>query len=191
MLGEKEAVEMFTNTGALMEGHFLLTSGRHSDRYVQCARILQYPDYTEKLASYIASKFQEDNIELVIGPAMGGIIIAYEVARQLNVPAVFTERKDGEMALRRGFEIKPGQRVLVVEDVLTTGGSIREVIDIVEKSGGCVAGVAVLVDRSGGKADFGVKQEAVLTMDIQSWEAEDCPLCREGKIPAIKPGSRG
>lgn len=190
MLAKEEAQKIFIDSGALMEGHFKLTSGKHSNQYMQCAQVLQYPKYTEALAEHIAGKFQEDNIELVVGPAMGGIIVAYEVARQLKVPGLFTERQNGEMVLRRGFEIKSGQRVLVVEDVVTTGGSVREVIDIVNKSGGNVVGAAVLVDRSGGKVDFGVKQEAVLTMDIQAWEAEDCPLCKEGKIPAIKPGSR-
>ncbi len=190
ILRKEEAIKIFTDAGALQEGHFLLTSGRHSNQYIQCAQVLQYPSYTEKLASHIAQKFREDDVEMVIGPAMGGIIVAYEVARQLNVPAVFTERQDGDMALRRGFKIKPEQRVLIVEDVVTTGGSVREVIDIVVKAGGYVVGVAALVDRSGGKVDFGVKKEAVLILDIQSWEAENCPLCKEGKIPVIKPGSR-
>jgi len=186
----EDAEKIFMDSGALMEGHFKLTSGKHSNKYMQCAQVLQYPQYTEELARHIAEKFQVDNIELVVGPAMGGIIVSYEVARQLKVPGIFTERQNGEMVLRRGFLIKPGQRVLVVEDVVTTGGSVREVIDVVNKSGGNVIGVAVLVDRSGGQVYFGVKQEAVLTMDIQSWEAGECPLCKEGKIPAIKPGSR-
>ncbi len=189
MLSQEGAREIFKDSGALMQGHFKLTSGRHSDQYMQCAQVLQYAEHTEKLAHHIAEKFKDDNIELVIGPAMGGIIVAYEVARLLKVPGIFTERKDGEMVLRRGFMIDAGQRVLVVEDVVTTGGSVREVMNIVEKFGGYVAGVAVLVDRSNGKVDFGVKQEAVLIMDIQSWEAHKCPLCSEGKIPLIKPGS--
>jgi len=190
MLNKEQVLDIFVKSGALMEGHFKLTSGRHSNQYMQCAQILQYPEYTEKLALHIAQKFQGDNIELVVGPAMGGIIVAYEVARQLNVPGIFTERQEGQMKLRRGFEIKPNQRVLVVEDVVTTGGSVREVIDIVVAAGGKVAGVAVLVDRSNGTVDFGVKQTAVLSMDIESWEPENCPLCKEGKTAAIKPGSR-
>lgn len=190
MLSNEEAINIFSEAGALLEGHFRLTSGRHSNQYMQCAQVLQYPDATEKLARHLAEQFKDDNVQTVIGPAMGGIIVAYEVARQLGVPGIFTERQDGSMALRRGFSIKPGERVLVVEDVVTTGGSVQEVIDLVKDAGGNVAGVGVLVDRSGGKADFGVKTRAVLTMDIQSWEAEDCPLCREGKTPAVKPGSR-
>lgn len=191
MLNHEEVVKVFSESGALMEGHFRLTSGLHSDQYMQCAKVLQYPKYTEKLAREMADKFRDDNIELVIGPAMGGIIVAYEVARQLNVPALFTERLDGEMVLRRGFMMDAGQRVLVVEDVVTTGGSVREVMNVVEKFGAKVVGVGVLVDRSNGAVDFGVKQEAVLTMDIHSWKAEDCPLCARGKLPVVKPGSRG
>ncbi|MBO8159409.1 orotate phosphoribosyltransferase [Thermosyntropha sp.] len=190
MLSHEEAVKIFIDAKALLNGHFILTSGRHSDQYMQCALVLQYPLYTEKLAKHIAEKFADEKIDLVIGPAMGGIIVAYEVARQMGVPGIFTERKDGVMQLRRGFEIKPGQRVLVVEDVVTTGGSVKEVIEVVKEYKGIVAGVGVLVDRSGGSVDFGVRKEAVLTMNIQSWEASDCPLCAEGKIPAIKPGSR-
>lgn len=190
MLSKEEATRIFSEAGALLEGHFLLTSGKHSNQYMQCAQVLQYPHYTEELARHLAEKFNNSNIELVIGPAMGGIIVAYEVARQLGVPGIFTERQDGQMQLRRGFQIPPGKRILVVEDVVTTGGSVREVIEVVEKAGGIVAGVGVLVDRSNGKVDFGVKQEAVLSMDIQSWESSACPLCAEGKLPAIKPGSR-
>ncbi|HCF71195.1 MAG TPA: orotate phosphoribosyltransferase [Syntrophomonas sp.] len=190
MLEKDKAIEIFTQSGALLEGHFRLTSGRHSNQYMQCAQVLQYPHYTEQLCRHLADKFENEKAEVVIGPAMGGIIVSYEVARQLKVPGIFCERQDGEMMLRRGFEIKPGQKVLVVEDVVTTGGSVDEVIKIVREAGGVVAGVGVLVDRSNGKVDFGVRKEAVLTMDIKSWEAQECPLCAEGKIPVVKPGSR-
>lgn len=190
MLTKEAANKIFVDSKALLEGHFKLTSGRHSNQYMQCAQVLQYPQYTEQLAADLAEKFKDDNIELVVGPAMGGIIVAYEVGRQLKTPAIFMERQDGKMVLRRGFDIKPGQRVLVVEDVVTTGGSVKEVIDIVKELGGNVAGVAVLVDRSGGLVDFGVKQEAVLKMDIQTWDEFECPLCKENKLPPIKPGSR-
>jgi len=190
MLNQDEVLKIFLDSGALMEGHFLLTSGLHSNRYMQCAKVLQYPQYTEMIARHLADKFRDDNIELVIGPAMGGIIVAYEVARQLNVPALFTERLDGEMVLRRGFVMDPGQRVLVVEDVVTTGGSVKEVMNVVDKFGAKVVGVGVLVDRSNGRVDFGVKQEAVLHMDIEAWKAADCPLCAIGKRPLVKPGSR-
>jgi orotate phosphoribosyltransferase len=190
MLTKEQAIEIFTKSGALMEGHFKLTSGRHSNRYMQCALVLQYPQYTEQLALHIAEKYAGDKIDFVIGPAMGGIIVAYEVARQLKVPGIFCERENGRMVLRRGFKLEPGHKVLVVEDVVTTGGSVMEVMDIVRQSGAEVAGVAVLVDRSAGKVDFGVRKEAVLIMDIESWEAEECPLCQEGKGEAVKPGSR-
>lgn len=190
MLSKEEALEIFINSGALMEGHFKLTSGRHSNRFIQCAQLQKYPDLNEKVTANLAEQFKNDNIDIVIGPAMGGIIAAYELAKQLGKPGIFAERENGIMSLRRGFKIKPGQRVLVVEDVITTGGSVKEVIEVVEKSGGIVAGVGVLVDRSGGQVTFGVKQAAVLTLDIASWEAEDCPLCKEGKTEAIKPGSR-
>lgn len=190
MLSRDEAISIFIKSGALMEGHFKLTSGRHSNRYMQCAQVLQYPKYTEQLAAHLAEKFAADKIDIVIGPAMGGIIVAYEVARQLNVPGIFCERESGQMALRRGFKLEGGCRVLVVEDVVTTGGSVVEVINIVHQAGAEVAGVGVLVDRSGGKVDFGVRKEAVLTMDIESWPAEECPLCKEGLGEAIKPGSR-
>ena len=190
MLNKAEATDIFTESGALMEGHFKLTSGRHSNRYMQCAQVLQYPHFTEKLAAHIAEKFNGEKIDFVIGPAMGGIIVSYEVARQLGVPSIFCERENGKMALRRGFKLEPGQKVLVVEDVVTTGGSVVEVMDIVRQSGAEVVGVAVLVDRSAGKVDFGVRTEAVLSMDIESWEAPECPLCKAGQGEAIKPGSR-
>lgn len=190
MLDKTQATSIFTQSGALMEGHFKLTSGRHSNRYMQCAQVLQYPNFTEQLAQHIAEKFADQKIDYVIGPAMGGIIVAYEVARQLGVPGIFCERENGNMALRRGFQLEPGQKVLVVEDVVTTGGSVVEVMDIVRRFGAEVIGVGVLVDRSGGKVDFGVKTEPVLSMDIESWEASDCPLCRAGQGEAIKPGSR-
>ena len=185
-----EALRIFTSSGALLRGHFIFTSGRHGDTYMQCAQVLKHPEYTERLAKHLALRFKDDAIDVVIGPAMGGIVVAYEVARQLGAIALFTERENDKMALRRDFSITPGQRVLVVEDVTTTGGSVREVIEVVRAHQGCVAGVGVLIDRSNGAIDFGVKQTAVLSMEIPSWEADACPLCREGKLPAIKPGSR-
>ena len=190
MLNETDATRIFSEAGALLTGHFKLTSGRHSNRYMQCAQVLQYPHYTEQLALHLAEQFAGDGIELVVGPAMGGIIVAYEVARQMGINAIFTERQNGKMELRRGFAIQPGQRVLVVEDVVTTGGSVKEVIEIVRQNGGEVAGVAVLVDRSDGKVDFGVKQACVLQLDIESWSAEDCPMCQAGQGEPVKPGSR-
>jgi len=190
LLTTDEALDIFTSSGALLRGHFIFTSGRHSDVYMQCAQVLRYPEYTEKLAKHLASRFRSDAIDIVIGPALGGIVVAYEVARQLGAVALFTEREDDRMVLRRSFSITPGQRVLVVEDVITTGGSVREVMEVVREHQGHVAGVGVLIDRSNGAIDFGVKQTAVLSMEIPSWEADACPLCREGKLPAVKPGSR-
>lgn len=190
MLNQEQALAIFKKSGALLEGHFLLTSGKHSDRYVQCAQVLQYPEDTSALCEEIARRFKDDQVDLVIGPAMGGILVAYETARHLGVKNIFAERENGSMTLRRGFSILPGQRVLVVEDVITTGGSVQEVIDLVQAQGGVVVGVGVLVDRSGGKADFGVRKVGVITMEVPAWEPESCPLCKEG-TPAVKPGSRG
>jgi orotate phosphoribosyltransferase len=190
MLNQEQALELFKKSGALLEGHFILTSGRHSNRYIQCAQVLRFPEYSSKLCSELAGRFKGEQIDLVVGPAVGGILVAYEVSRHLGVPNIFTERENGLMTLRRGFAIDPGQKVLVVEDVTTTGGSVKEVINLVTSSGGKVVGVGTLIDRSGGQADFGVKKEAVITLEVPSWEPQDCPLCAKGDL-AIKPGSRG
>ncbi|MBU7008460.1 orotate phosphoribosyltransferase [Phosphitispora fastidiosa] len=189
MLTEEQAIEIFTKSKALLTGHFRLTSGRHSSQYMQCAQVLQYPEYASRLCRDLAERFAGVKVDTVIGPALGGIIVAYEVGRAMGVRTIFTEREQGVMSLRRGFVIEPGEKVLVVEDVVTTGGSVKEVIEVVRQKGGEVVGVGVLVNRSNGKVDFGVKAEAVLSMEIQSYDPEDCPLCREG-LPVIKPGSR-
>lgn len=185
--------QILKDAQALLTGHFILTSGKHSAQYMQCARVLQYPAYAEKLAGALAAEFAVDGVDVVIGPATGGIILAYELSRQLgaNVKNMFAERADGVMTLRRGFTLEAGQRALVAEDVITTGGSVQDVIDMVRAMGGVVAGVAVLVDRSMGKADFGVKTRAAYTADIIAYEPEECPLCKECGQPAVKPGSRG
>lgn len=188
-LSTEEIKKIFIDSGALLEGHFRLTSGRHSDRYIQCARVLMEPNYTAALCGHLAEAFKNEAVDLVVGPAMGGIVISYEMARQLGVPSLFTERVDGKMTIRRNFTIEPGQKVLVVEDVVTTGGSVKEVIDIVRENGGIVVGVALLVDRSNGKVDLGARVEACLSMDVKSYEADECPLCKAG-LPIIKPGSR-
>jgi len=189
MLTHQEIEKMFIESQALLTGHFKLTSGRHSDRYIQCAKVLQYPHYTSQLCAELARRFKDERIDLVIGPAMGGILISYEVARHLKVRAIFAEREDQVMKLRRSFEIKPGERVLVVEDVITTGGSVKEVMAIVKDFQATVAGVAVLVDRSVGKVDLGVRTESLLSLDVESYLPEECPLCKEN-IPLVKPGSR-
>ena len=189
MITKERVLEVLKEAGVLQEGHFLLTSGRHSDKYMQCAKIFQHTKYSEELCAALAEKFQDKGVELVIGPAIGAIQMSYEVSRHLGVKNIFAERENGEMTLRRGFTIEPGQKVLVVEDVVTTGGSVREVIDIVRKNGGEVVGLGVIVDRTGGKIEFGVSLESVISMEVISYEADECPLCKEG-LPLVKPGSR-
>ncbi|SHN81567.1 orotate phosphoribosyltransferase [Desulfitobacterium chlororespirans] len=188
-LSPEEVLNIFKESEALLEGHFRLTSGRHSRQYMQCAKVLQYPHHAARLGEALAESFRDQGIDLVIGPAMGGILVAHEVGKALGTKAIFTERENGEMKLRRGFELQPGQKVLVVEDVITTGGSVREVIEVVKAYGAEPVGVGVLVNRSGGKADFGVPLASLLEIEIESFDPESCPLCAEG-IPAVKPGSR-
>ena len=185
----EEALEILRRTGVMQEGHFRLTSGRHSDRYMQCARLFEYPEESERVCAEVASFFEEKKIDLVAGPALGGIIMAYEVARALRVRNIFAERENGVMTLRRGFSVSPGIRALVVEDVVTTGGSVKEVVDLLRARSVEVVGVGAVVDRSNGKIDFGVPFHALVSMEVESWEAGDCPLCREN-VPIAKPGSR-
>ncbi|KGP76232.1 Orotate phosphoribosyltransferase [Desulfosporosinus sp. Tol-M] len=189
LLTPDEYLEIFRKSNALLEGHFLLTSGKHSAQYMQCAQVLQYPDRAAILAKGLAMSFRDMEIQTVIGPAMGGILVAHEVAKALGVRALFTERENGSMRLRRGFTLSPGERVLVVEDVITTGGSVREVLTVVQESEAIPVGVGILVDRTGGTVDFGLPMASLIQLHIQAYEALDCPLCAQG-IPAIKPGSR-
>ena len=189
MLSEKRVLEVLKEAGVLLDGHFLLTSGLHSDRYLQCAKIFRNTNYSEELCGALAELYKDEQVELVIGPALGAVQMAYEVSRSLLCENFFAERDDGKMTLRRGFSIKPGQRVLVVEDVVTTGGSVREVLDLVQAAGGVVVGVGSIVDRTGGEIDFGVPYHAVISMKVNSWDADGCPLCKEGSKP-VKPGSR-
>ncbi len=188
-MSPKKILEIFNETGALLKGHFQLTSGLHSSHYLQCALVLQYPRYASRLCSEIARRFRDEGIETVIAPAVGGIVVAQEVARLLKVRAVFSEREEGEMRLRRGFKIKRKEKVLVVEDVLTTGGSLQETIELVKDSGGEIKGVGMLVDRSGGRVELGLPREALLVLDLENYEPGKCPLCEQG-IPLEKPGSR-
>lgn len=185
-----DVLKIFKSTEALLEGHFLLTSGRHSNQYFQCAKVLQYPDYTAEICSIIAEHFKDFEIDTVIAPAMGGMIVGYEVARQLNKRSIFTERENKEMTLRRGFSLSKGEKVLVCEDVITTGGSVKEVIEIVKKFDAQIVGVASIVDRSNGKVDFGFPLFSTLKLDVVSYEPNNCPICKEGKLELIKPGSR-
>lgn len=186
----EKVISILKEAGVLLEGHFLLTSGKHSNRYLQCAKIFKNTKYSEALCKDLAEQFKDKNIDVVVGPAMGAVIMSYEVSRHLGVPNYFTERENGEMALRRGFEIKPGERILVVEDVITTGGSVKEVIKLLTEMGGEVVGVGSIVDRSNGTADFGVPFSSVIKIEVEAYEADECPLCKEGKIPVVKPGSR-
>ncbi|MGB4503467.1 MAG: orotate phosphoribosyltransferase [Syntrophaceticus sp.] len=186
---EQELIRLFKERGALLEGHFCLTSGLHSNRYIQCAQVLQYPDISALLGEELAAYFSELDIDLVVGPAIGGIVVAQEVGRALGVRAIFSEREQGKMTLRRGFQIKKGERVVVVEDVVTTGGSTKEVIEMVKEHGGVVVGVGSLVDRHSGELDFGMPFYPLLKLDIETYSPDDCPLCKDG-LPIVKPGSR-
>ena len=187
----QQVENILTQADALLTGHFLLTSGKHSDKYIQCAKVLQYPEYAEELLKDIADGFKNDNVDVVVSPATGGIIVGYELARQLGCKNIFAEREGGEMKIRRGLEIEKGMRVLVAEDVTTTGGTVYEIIDLMTCLGAEVVGVALVVDRSKGAFDFKVKTKSAYAADVVAWEANDCPLCKEGKIPVVKPGSRG
>lgn len=186
---EKEVLEIYERTGGLLRGHFLLTSGLHSDIYLQSALVLQHPSHAERLCRELAKPFRGDGVQAVLAPAIGGILVAHEVARDLQARCLFAEREDGVMRLRRGFAIRPGERCLVVEDVITTGGSTREVIKVVEEARGALVGVGTLIDRSGGTAAFPAKKAALATLSVPTYKPEDCPLCKAG-TPAVKPGSR-
>jgi orotate phosphoribosyltransferase len=188
-LSERQTLQLYEKTGALMRGHFRLTSGLHSDVYLQSALVLQYPEHAAALGTALAAAFRADGVQTVLAPAIGGILVAHEVARALGVRALFSEREGGVMRLRRGFALAAVERCLVVEDVITTGGSTREVVQCVEDLGGAVVGVGSLIDRSGGAAAFTVKRIALATVSATTWAPEGCPLCKTGS-QAIKPGSR-
>lgn len=185
----EEVVAKFRESGALLEGHFVLTSGLHSTVYLQCALVLQQAREAELFGRSIAEHFQAENIQTVASPAIGGIVIGHEVARALGARFIWTERQDGTMVLRRGFSVAPGERILVVEDVVTTGGSTRETVAALQASGARVLGAASIIDRSSGKADVGVPRIALATLDVASVDPAVCELCKRGD-PAIKPGSR-
>ncbi len=189
MNDQVQLIEIFQKTGALLEGHFILTSGRHSSMYFQCAKVLQHPEYLHKFSKQIVNHFQDINIDIVISPAVGGIVLGTEVGRQLNKQTIFAEREQGIMTLRRGFEILPNYNVLVVEDVITTGGSVKEVIELVKSSRAEVAGVGVLVDRSGGKVKLHEKQFCVTELEAVSYGDDEIPEDL-ANIPVLKPGSR-
>jgi orotate phosphoribosyltransferase len=183
-----EVLNAFREAGALLEGHFLLSSGRHSGVYLEKALVLQYPRNVERMCREIARRFEGDRPDVVVGPTTLGVVLSYEVAKHLGARSIFAEREGEGRALRRGFRIEPGQRVLVVDDILTTGGSVRDVLDVVKEWGGVTFGVGVLVERSTQPLDFGVRTEALLKMDVVSYPPDDCPLCREGR-PLVKSGT--
>jgi len=180
MMTADEIKDMFMRSGALMEGHFKLTSGLHSPQYVNKFNLLSKPEYAAPLLEEMASRWRDKKVEIVVGPAVGGIILSYEIARHLNISGIFLERKKGAMTLSRGFEIKPNQRVLVVEDVVTTGASVKEVCDVVTEAGGDLIGISLMVDRSGGKSSFGIETDSLLTLDLETYDPDNCPLCDNG-----------
>lgn len=185
---EKQIYNLFKENYALMEGHFLLSSGMHSPVFLQCAKLLQYPDIAEKLGRLLADEFKE-RVDVVVAPAVGGIIIGHEVARALKARNIFAERVDGKMTFRRGFELKRGENVLAIEDVITTGGSLKEVIQLAESKGGNVVGAGAIVDRSSGQAKFDVRKEALLNLEFKIYPPESCNLCKKG-APLVYLGSR-
>jgi len=185
----KKVEQILQETGALLTGHFQLTSGRHGELYMQCAKVLQYPEHTAYIAEVIAEGFKGEEVDIVLAPAIGGIVIGYELARALKAKSIFVERENGEMTLRRGFEIPKGARVVIAEDVVTTGGTTKEVIAVAKAHGAQIVGTCSMVDRTGGQIDLGTKFVAAYSKAISSYLPEECPLCKEG-IPIVKPGSR-
>ena len=186
---QETLLKIFYKTEAILKGHFKLSSGLHSDTYIQCAKVMQYPELNSIIAGIIADKFRDERLDGVIGPAIGGIILSYEVARKLGVKGIFAEREEGKMKLRRGFEINKGENYLIVEDVITTGGSVKEIIELIKEREASVAGVASIIDRSGGKVKLHSRQYSVLVFNIKNYKPEECPLCKQG-IPLTAPGSK-
>jgi orotate phosphoribosyltransferase len=182
--------DLMKASGALMKGHFRLSSGLHSDEYCQCAKVAEHPEISEELGRMLADLFRGDHVDVVVSPAIGGIVIGYEVARALGVRAIWAERTDGAMALRRGFGVRPGERVLIVEDVVTTGGSVREVAQVVKEAGAEIVGFGFIMDRSREPLNLPGPRKALLeTRDMKTYDPDTCPLCAEG-IPVVKPGSK-
>ena len=187
---EREVLEALETTGAVLDGHFVLSSGKHAGRYIQCARLLQHPDLAHRVCQLLGARVQPMGpIDAVVGPALGGVIVAYELARVLGVRGLFTERQDGQMTLRRGFEIKAGERILIAEDVVTTGRSFLEVADVLAKANATILGIACIVDRTTDVGDLPFPVISAVRLEIDAFDPQDCPLCRKG-LPAVKPGSR-
>ena len=185
----QEITQMMIDAKALLNGHFQLRSGLHSNQFFQAALLLQYPDKAEKACRALAENFKGQKIDCVISPAVGGLIVGQELARALGVRAIFADKEDGELVLKRGFSIKPGEKVLVAEDVVTRGGRVQQTIDLVRSLGGDVVGVGVIVDRSGGQASFDVPHCSLLKLELATYEPDSCPLCRDG-APLDRPGSK-
>ena len=188
-MNAEQVIGEFRTTGALLEGHFQLTSGLHSTVYLQCARVLQFPEKAEAFGRAIAEKYRGEGIQLVASPAIGGIVIGHEVARALGARFVWTERESGQMTLRRGFTVAPNEKTLVVEDVITTGGSTRETIEALKEAGANVVSAASIIDRSGGSVDVSVPRSALATLRVVSVDPSECDACKQGNV-AVKPGSR-
>ena len=188
-MNRSEIIDVFKDTGALLDGHFILTSGRHSSSYFQCARVLQHPQYLTHFAEMIAEHFNKEKNDAVISPAIGGVVLGTEVGRILNIRTIFAERKDGDMCIRRGFKIEPGENILIVEDVITTGGSVREVMDQVINHKGIISGVGVMVDRSNGSVALHPNQFSIIAMEAKSYGSDEVPESLSA-IPVQKPGSR-
>lgn len=188
-MNAEQVIDQFRTTGALLEGHFQLSSGLHSTVYLQCALVLQFPDKAEAFGRAIAEKFQGQGIQLVASPAIGGIVIGHEVARALGARFIWTEREAGQMTLRRGFTVSPGEKTLIVEDVITTGGSTRDTIEALKRAAADVVAAASIIDRSAGSADVGVPLIALASLKVLSVESADCDACKLGE-PVVKPGSR-
>jgi len=188
-MSENWITEGFAKSGALLEGHFVLRSGLHSGKFFQAALLLQYPDLAEQYCSALAEKFKNSGVEAVISPAVGGLIVGHEMAKALGVRAIFADKQDGELVLKRGFSIKPGEKILVAEDVVTRGGRVQQTVDLVREKGGNVVGIAVVIDRSAGNASFDVPFESLAKLELETFQPEQCPLCQEG-VPIEKPGSK-
>lgn len=182
-------IDTLREVGALLEGHFLLSSGKHSDRYCQCAKLLQHPDKAAKVLKVVADKLKNVDFDIVVGPAMGGVVVSYELARQTGKPGIFAEREDGEMTIRRGFKINEGDKVIISEDVITTGKSSLEVARVIESLGGEVVGISCIVDRRNNDTMIPYPVYSAIKLDINVYDKESCPMCKQGKL-YVKPGSR-
>lgn len=188
-VNQNEIFEIFKKSGALLKGHFLLSSGLHSDIYFEKFQVLQHPEYVEILCRKLAWLFKDNKVEVVVGPTTGGVIIAYEVAKNLGTRSIFAEAGDEGRIFKRGFNLKKGEKTLIVDDILTTGGSIKEVIQLVKKHEGDILGIGILLDRSGGKVQFNYPLKPLAVTEVQNYRQEECPMCKKGE-PLVKPGSR-